>query len=615
MNTKIKILIGVLVVGVVVIGGWWIWRFYKPIPIQSCQGLNEEECMREQGCEPTYVYLTENERKYVGCKEKEVAKREEVKEIIIKHTSGGLGGFFENWKKIYQEKDNWVIENCQEKSKSQFLCCKTYILPAKIEALMKAIKNTEPTEEDKSKVITDVYSSYEISINTTQREIWAQSTGQLAQDPWNAISQTLDKRELFQMNGKELIRAISELPTCEGKEKKKIQWTIKQPESLLKKFVPVKLEGLKEKDYETFTFNSYRIFGTKTEKLGIVDSFTKKWIKEETAPERVIVPDVEISILAFKDKESFERFPLLAISVPAGSMPTAKNVEAVKIKGIEGFKYIFYGPKPKELMEPFDMGDITLFVLSKDNILFLIRGNQNLRSADATANAELVIKNLKLEEKSPLYIWEGQKIDFNGSLKLEKEEIPADVENCLKLGKRAEIFMCIDNAAKITGKEDVCDVYKRPEFKDLEPTFIETCYIFAAVGREDVSICDNLKTYTKDQCLNRYNIELTKKKNDPTICNGNAECLEYFVKISGDLKFCDMISDKFKKEWCYRDHAVTVEQCNKIYEIGGPNNPSRDYCIEGLAIQNGKPTLCEEIDDSYKLGEVIKNRCKRNFEE
>jgi len=70
MNSKIKILIGVLVVGIVLIGGLLILRFHKPLPTKSCQGLNEEECIREQGCEPIYVYLTESERKYEGCKEK-----------------------------------------------------------------------------------------------------------------------------------------------------------------------------------------------------------------------------------------------------------------------------------------------------------------------------------------------------------------------------------------------------------------------------------------------------------------------------------------------------------------------------------------------------------------
>lgn len=434
----------------------------------------------------------------------------------------------------------------------------------------------------------------------------------MGEEGWNVISQTSDQRELFQMSGEEILKAISNLPSCEKKKEiEKIEYEIPQLRSLLERYLPSEVKELIPANKMAFSFSSIQPFSKKAMETGVIDSFTMKWFKKLTPSDRVVVPDVEISILSFKDKASFESFPTLAISFPAGSAPIDQKIETMEIKDIEGKKYIFYGPKPKELLEPFDIGDMTLFILAKDNILFRIRGNQNLKNADSTANAELILENLKLEEKSPSYIWEGQKIQFKESL--HKEEISSNVENCLKLRRRVAKFMCINKTAKITGDVNVCDIYKRPEFKDLEPSFIESCYIFAAVGRENPSICDKLKIYTKEQCLARYNIELAKKKNNSAQCNGNAECLERFVKITGELKFCDMISDKFNKEWCYRDHATTLEECNKIYKINPSPNPSRDFCIERLAIQNRKPSICEEIDDNYNLGEIIKKRCKRKF--
>ena len=36
METKIKILIGVLIVGVILIGGWWVWnRYFRPVGISG----------------------------------------------------------------------------------------------------------------------------------------------------------------------------------------------------------------------------------------------------------------------------------------------------------------------------------------------------------------------------------------------------------------------------------------------------------------------------------------------------------------------------------------------------------------------------------------------------
>lgn len=677
MNPKTKILLGILVIGIVLIGGLWVWNsqtenincsnITSADAINKCIGKKVEvigilECEKPEIPTKAGVHFLKFEdgseirflEEYPDCKEynlkkvkvtgelyqcrpgdqcagiglaniesvillEEMVKEEEkVKEVLIEHRWGGLGGGSQEWKRIYQKGNGWVVENCEKqgsvqlsKEKGRILCCETETTKEEVEKLLKAVKNTE-IPKDVLPPPTDVFSSYEISIRTSQREIWIGSTGQIAAGAWNVISQTSNQRELFQMNGEKILKAISNLPSCEKKkEVEKIEYEISQPVSLLTKFLPLKLEDLVPVQMETFSFPTIRIFDEQAE--GIVDSLTMKWVKKETPLDQVLVPDVEISILAFKDKKSFEKFPMLAISIPAGSAPTVQKIAPIKIENIEGYKYIFYSPKPKELMEPFDIGDITLFILAKDNILIRIRGNQNFKNADSTANAELILQNLRLEEKSPSYIWEDQKIQFKGSL--HKEEVSPNVENCLKLGRRVEIFMCIDKTAQITGDAKVCDIYKNPEFKDIEPTFIETCYIFAAVGREDPSVCDKLKTYTKERCLGVYNRELAKAKNDPVQCAGNAECLEHFVEITGDLKFCDMISDKFAREWCYRDHAVTVKQCDEIYKIGGPNNPSRDYCIERLAIQSKKVSLCEKINDSYKLGAIIKNRCKRNFEE
>lgn len=69
MDSNIKILIGVLVVIIVVIGGLFIWISEQPIN-KSCGNLNEEECIKNPKCEPVYIYPIVGGKQYVGCREK-----------------------------------------------------------------------------------------------------------------------------------------------------------------------------------------------------------------------------------------------------------------------------------------------------------------------------------------------------------------------------------------------------------------------------------------------------------------------------------------------------------------------------------------------------------------
>ena len=80
MNSKIKILIGVLVVGILLIAGFSIWLFKQPIN-KSCENLNEEECIKNPKCEPIYIYPIVGGKQYVGCKKKYIEP--EVKQVTL----------------------------------------------------------------------------------------------------------------------------------------------------------------------------------------------------------------------------------------------------------------------------------------------------------------------------------------------------------------------------------------------------------------------------------------------------------------------------------------------------------------------------------------------------
>jgi len=223
------------------------------------------------------------------------------------------------------------------------------------------------------------------------------------------------------------------------------------------------------------------------------------------------------------------------------------------------------------------------------------------------------IKNIRRDQLKVIYI---QLESFRSLLIKFQQQLTefintANVEKCLGLDRRYSMINCVEKAARITGDKTLCEIYNRPEFEYLSDSgkrWIEACYIHAAVGKEDSSICEKLETYTKTACLNTYYWKLAVEKIDLSICEKikehttQRECVEDLVAITGNIKWCETLEDEYDRNWCYRDNATTLGECGKA------SGASRDFCIERLALQNDNVAWCEKIED-----EIIKNRCKGKF--
>jgi hypothetical protein len=188
-------------------------------------------------------------------------------------------------------------------------------------------------------------------------------------------------------------------------------------------------------------------------------------------------------------------------------------------------------------------------------------------------------------------------------------------KKCLKLWWNVDKFRCINDLALLTGDEEKCEIYHHPDFEflsDSKTNYIENCYLYAAVGREDPSVCKRLTAYpyygNESLCRDDYYKILAKEKKDISLCEKIQEgtrhsgCIENFVKLTGNLDLCEKIKEKLFRDWCYRDYATTLEGCDKASGI------SRDFCIERLAILSNNSSWCEKIED-----EIIKDRCERKF--
>lgn len=539
-------------------------------------------------------------------------EREAVEQILIKRVSGGLAGltteWVTEWVKISKGNNNWGMERCQSNNEG-FVCCKQVLEDAATANVLEGIKNTDTSVPNKP-IILDVYSKYKVSIDTTHRQIWLESVSNMPAG-WNVISQTKNRRELFQMGGEEFMDALSRLPQCEGKEKREsLDWEISQPPSLLDRYSPQALPDLKIDEDTTFEF--FQPFGDSGKQFGILDLLNKAWLARNV-PSYLNSPSIELLILAFKDQEGMRAFQQHLFQIYS-AISTATKVEEVTIEELPVKKYNFYAGSTELLEEPFEEGDVTLLTFSKKNLLFFIIGTQHLREQSSDELVNLLVRNLKLDVEDPSYFYEGEVVTFEAS-PAGQEKTSSNVDRCLDLDSRVERYECIDRVARVTGDNKTCNIYLKSTFDYLEnpKEYVELCLINAAVGRKDPSVCESLEIFTKQECLDTYYLKLTTKETGDFSCQAIEDnnkyhwCLEDLVDSTGDISWCEKARDEYYRSWCYRDHAVSPEDCDKI------SSPSRDYCLERLAIQNNQPSLCERIDDNSELSKIIKQRCLNAF--
>lgn len=267
---------------------------------------------------------------------------------------------------------------------------------------------------------------------------------------------------------------------------------------------------------------------------------------------------------------------------------------------------------------------IFLFIFSSQSVEAALPSDLQAQFNLLKIQIETLIEDLKSLEVNLKYLKEDQIERLTGLLQdyqiiianFQKNLISFfSPERCLKLWRNVEKFICIENLALLTGDEKKCEIYFHPDFESLSDTskimIIETCYLFAAVGREDPSICKRLTAFpysNESLCMDSYYSILAKEKGDISLCERvqegtrHRDCIKKFVEVTGDLSLCEKIREKKDRDTCYRDYATTLEGCYKA------SGYSRDFCIERLAFQYYNPSWCEKIEDK-----IIKNRCKREF--
>lgn len=153
-----------------------------------------------------------------------------------------------------------------------------------------------------------------------------------------------------------------------------------------------------------------------------------------------------------------------------------------------------------------------------------------------------------------------------------------DGDLCDKVIDREERNNCFSGVSERTLDTDLCD-----KIESLHSEQKTTCLTNAAIGKDDVNICLNLKN-KEDQ----------------------GDCISRVAMSDGDISICDKLLNPSEKTNCQVNVAVNsrdIENCDKITSVA-----SREACVEQLSSNSG-PKTCKAVIDCSPDELCIESKC------
>ncbi|MFA5742834.1 MAG: hypothetical protein WCX77_02830 [Candidatus Paceibacterota bacterium] len=141
----------------------------------------------------------------------------------------------------------------------------------------------------------------------------------------------------------------------------------------------------------------------------------------------------------------------------------------------------------------------------------------------------------------------------------------------------------------------ICDTMQTPAMNQISSS---TCYLAVAEDTKDSSICDKLvnqDTPVKDDC---YTVVSIAQK-DISICDkiqsgtSKGNCYLEFAKAEKDISVCEKMSSQSWKDECYSDVAYYKQDLSICEKIQGER--AKDSCYSGLARVKKDLSICDKI--------------------